>query len=149
MAKFNKYVEIGQPTPGLPGADAGMIKIAQKYNNVVAVHGRWRNDALDWFKKNAPERIIECGIAEANGAVVAGALAAEGFMPFLHSFTFAVVGRAYNQIRQSILVDRFNVKITGRDGVWGEVGVSHNLVEGIGCHARSTKSRNLKSSRCC
>jgi len=57
---------------------------------------------LEWFKKHAPERIVECGIAEANGAVVAGALAAEGFMPFLHSFSFAVVERAYNQIRQSI-----------------------------------------------
>ena len=54
-------------------------------------------------------------------------------MPFLHSFTFAVVERAYNQIRQSILIDRFNVKITGRDGVWGDLGVSHDIVEGIGC----------------
>ncbi len=77
-----------------------MVKVAQKYNNVVAVLEDMGMPALDWFKKNAPERIVECGIAEANAAVIAGALAAEGFMPFIHGFTFAVVDRAYNQIRQ-------------------------------------------------
>jgi len=133
MAKYNKYVQIGQPTAWAPGADAAMIKVAQKYNNVVALMEDGGMMSLDWFKKNAPERIIECGIAEANGAVIAGALAAQGFMPILHTFTFAVVERAYNQIRQSILLDRFNVKITGRDGLWGEMGASHDIVEGIGC----------------
>jgi transketolase len=85
-----------------------------------------------WFKKNCPDRIVECGIAEANGAVMAGGLAAEGFIPIIHSFLFADIGRAYNQIRQSILVDRFNVKFIGREGAWGETGISHNTVEGIG-----------------
>ena len=35
------------------------------------------------------------------------------------------------RFRQSILVDHFNVKIMGRE-MWGEMGVSHNVVEGIG-----------------
>jgi len=133
MAKYNKYVQIGPPSTAAAGPEAGMLKVLQKYNNIVAVLEDMGMPGLDWFKKNAPERIVECGIAEANAAVIAGALASEGFMPFLHSFTFAVVERAYNQIRQSILVDRFNVKILGRDGVWGELGVSHDIVEGIGC----------------
>jgi len=67
-----------------------------------------------------------------NAAVVAAGLASEGFVPVIHSFVFAAVGRALNQIRQSILVDRFNVKILGREGAWGEAGISHNTVEGIG-----------------
>ena len=102
--------------------EAAMVKVLEKYNNVVAVLEDMTMPALDWFKKNAPERIVECGIAEANAAVIAGALAAEGFIPFLYGFTFAVIERAYNQIRQSILVDRFNVKIMARDGVWGDIG---------------------------
>ena len=102
MAKFNKYVKIGPPAPLTQGAEAAMIQIAQKYPNSVAILEDGGMFALDWFKANAPARIIECGIAEANGAVIAGAMAAEGFMPFMHSFTFAVVQRAYNQIRQSI-----------------------------------------------
>ena len=133
MAKFNKYVQIGPPTATAGGAEAAMVKGFQKYPNVIAVLEDMGMPGIDWIKKNAPEQIVECGIAEANGAVIAGALASEGFMPFLHSFSFAVIERAYNQIRQSILVDRFNVKITARDGVWGDLGVSHDIVEGLSC----------------
>jgi transketolase len=63
---------------------------------------------------------------------MAAGLAAEGFIPVIYSFLFADIGRAYNQVRQSILVDRFNVKIIGREGAWGEIGISHNTVEGVG-----------------
>ena len=133
MAKFNKYVQIGPPTATAGGADTAMVKVFQKYPNVIAVLEDMGMPGIDWIKKNAPEQIVECGIAEANGAVIAGALASEGFMPFLHSFSFAVIERAYNQIRQSILVDRFNVKITARDGVWGDLGISHDIVEGLAC----------------
>jgi len=132
MAKFNKYVKIGPATASAAGAEAGMLKVVQKHPNVMVVLEDGGMPALDWFKTNAPNQIIECGIAEANGAVIAGALASEGFIPFLHASTFAVVERAYNQIRQSILIDRFNVKILGRDGVWGVLGASHCIVEGIG-----------------
>ena len=131
MAKFNKYVKIGPPIASAAADEVAMVKVLEKYKNVVAVLEDVAMPGLEWFKKNAPERIVECGIAEGNAAVIAGGLAAEGFTPFIHGFTFACVGRAYNQIRQSILVDHFNVKITSRE-VWGELGVSHNVVEGIG-----------------
>ena len=62
----------------------------------------------------------------------AAGLAAEGFVPVINNFLFASMGRAYNQIRQSILVDRFNVKFIAREGIWGEVGVSHATIEGWG-----------------
>jgi len=133
MAKFNKYIQIGQPIDSGQGVDAGMVKVASQKRYIIVMLEDVGMPGLQWFQDNSPERILECGIAEANAAVVAGALAAEGFIPILNGFTFAVVERAYNQIRQSILVDRFNVKIMGRDGVWGEMGVSHDIVEGIGC----------------
>lgn len=132
MVKYNKYVQIGPPSPAAATAtNDAMIKVAQKYDNVVAILEDMGFPAINWFKEHAPERIVECGIAEANAAVVAGGLAAEGYMPFINSFVFAAIGRAYNQIRQSICVDRFNVKIMGREGAWGETGISHNSVEGI------------------
>ena len=131
MAKFNKYVQIGPPAASAPADEIAMVKVLEKYKNVVAVMEDMAMPALDWFKEHAPERIVDCGIAEGNAAVIAGAMAAEGFIPFMHGFTFACIGRAYNQIRQSILVDHFNVKITSREA-WGEMGVSHNIVEGIG-----------------
>ena len=133
MAKFNKYVEPGEAGPaGMMATNDAMIEVAKKYDRVIAILTDMGFPAIGWFKENAPERIIECGIAEANAAVVAAGLAAEGFIPFLNSFVFAAIGRAYNSIRQSILVDRFNVKILGREGAWGETGISHNHVEGLG-----------------
>lgn len=133
MAKWNKYVELGPPSPaGLTAINDAMIKVAQKNDRVIAVLEDLGFPGIGWFKQHAPNRIVECGVAEANAAVVAGGLAAEGFIPYINGFVFAAIGRAYNQIRQSILVDRFNVKIIGREGAWGETGISHNSVEGIG-----------------
>ena len=132
MVKFNRYVEIGEPMAVPDAIAAGIIKAAQKNDKILAVLEDLGYPGLGWFRENAPNRIVECGIAEANAAVVAAGLAAEGFVPIIYGFVFAGVGRAYNQIRQSILADRFNVKILGREGAWGGLGMSHNTIEGFG-----------------
>src|SRR4030043_175435 len=133
MPTFNKYVQIeNKPSMAPMGLEKAITSAALKDSRIIAVLEDMGFPGMLWFKKNMPERMIECGIAEQNAAVVAAGLAAEGFIPIINSFLFANVGRAYNQIRQSILVDRFNVKFIGREGVWGETGVSHNTVEGVG-----------------
>jgi transketolase len=133
MPTFNKHIQIdNKPSMAAMGVEKAIIAAATKDSRIIAVLEDMGFPGLLWFKKNMPERMIECGIAEQNAAVVAAGLAAEGFIPIINSFLFADVGRAYNQIRQSILVDRFNVKFIGREGAWGETGISHNTVEGIG-----------------
>jgi len=133
MVTFNKYVQIeNKPSMAGAGVEKAIIAAATKNEKILAVLEDMGFPGMLWFKKNCPDRIVECGIAEANGAVMAAGLAAEGFIPVINSFLFADIGRAYNQIRQSILVDRFNVKFIGREGAWGETGISHNTVEGIG-----------------
>jgi transketolase len=133
MPTFNKYVKIENKSVTVAaGLEKAIIAAAAKDNRIIAVLEDMGFPGMLWFKKNAPDRMMECGIAEQNAAVVSAGLAAEGFIPVINSFLFADVGRAYNQIRQSILVDRFNVKFIGREGAWGETGISHNTVEGIG-----------------
>ena len=133
MPTFNKHIQIeDKPNMAAAGVEKAITAAAAKNDRIIAVLEDMGFPGLLWFKKNAPERMMECGIAEQNAAVVAAGLAAEGFIPIINSFLFADVGRAYNQIRQSILVDRFNVKFIGREGAWGETGISHNTVEGIG-----------------
>jgi transketolase len=133
MPTFNKYVQVEDKPSMVPmGLEKAITAAAAKDKRIIAVLEDMGFPGLLWFKANAPERMMECGIAEQNAAVVSAGLAAEGFTPVINSFLFANVGRAYNQIRQSILVDRFNVKFIGREGVWGETGISHNTVEGIG-----------------
>lgn len=131
MAKFTEAVVIGEPTMTGDAVARGMIRAAEKDERIILVLEDMGFPGIGWFTQHAPERIIECGIAEANATVVAAGLAAEGYIPFLNSHAFAGIGRAYNQIRQSILVDRFNVKLVCREGAWGETGISHNYIEGI------------------
>ena len=132
MGKYNEHIRIGEPAQPAKGIEKALMAAAQKDPRIIAVLEDMGFPGIDWWTANMPERMVEVGIAEQNGAVVAGALAAEGFVPVLYSFLFANIGRALNQVRQSVLVDRFNVKFIGREGAWGEVGISHNTIEGVG-----------------
>ena len=129
MATFNAHIALGEPALPGKGIEKALQTMAAKDERIVAVLEDMGFPGIDWWTTNLPDRMCEVGIAEQNGAVVAAALAAEGFVPVIYSFLFANMGRAFNQVRQSILVDRFNVKFIGREGAWGEVGVSHNTVE--------------------
>ncbi len=131
MVKFNEYVEIGEPVVTADAIAEGVAQAAEKNDKMIAILSDIAFPGLGWFLKNAPDRVVECGIAEGNAAVVAAGLAAEGFMPVIYGFVFSSICRAYNQIRQSILADRFNVKIMAREGAWGGLGMSHNYVEGM------------------
>jgi transketolase len=132
MPEYNKYVKIDRKASLVnSGIEKAMIAVAQKNPMVLAVLEDMGFPGLGWFAKNLPQQMVEVGIAEQNGAGVAAGLAAEGFIPVINSFLFANLGRAYNQVRQSILVDRFNVKLIGREGAWGDTGVSHNTIEGV------------------
>ena len=132
MATWNKHVAIGEPAMTYKGVGTAIKAAFIKDPRTLAILEDMQFPEIEWFTDNMFDRMIECGIAEQNGACVAAALAAEGFIPVLNNFLFASMSRAYNQIRQSILVDRFNVKFISREGVWGEVGVSHATVESIG-----------------
>jgi len=111
--------------------ERAMIEVAKRNPNTVLVLADVGFPALKWYLANAPNRIFELGIAEANVATVAGGLAAEGYVVYIQGLAFATVERAVNQIRQCICVDHFNVKILGRAGAIGFLGISHNLIEDI------------------
>ena len=50
------------------------------------------------FKKEFPERHIDCGIAECNMIGIAAGLAATGKVPFASSFAMFAAGRAFEQV---------------------------------------------------
>ena len=85
------------------------------------------------FAKKFPERFFNMGIAEANMVGTAAGLAAAGKVPFLSTFAIFAVGRAWEQIRQSVAYPKANVKIAAtHSGVTvGEDGGSHQSVEDI------------------
>ncbi len=85
------------------------------------------------FAKKFPERFFNMGIAEANMVGTAAGLAAAGKVPFVSTFAIFAVGRAWEQMRQSVAYPKANVKIVAtHSGVTvGEDGGSHQSIEDI------------------
>lgn len=105
-----------------------VIELAQADPKVVFVSADCGTHERAFFEKEGKGRLVETGLAEANSAVVAAGLAAEGFTPYILNFAY-LLGRMYNQISQSIAEDVYNVKIAAYyAGVWGTGGRSHNCV---------------------
>lgn len=85
------------------------------------------------FKKEFPERHIDCGIAEQNMMGIAAGLAAAGMVPFASSFAMFAAGRAYEQVRNSVGYPHLNVKIgaTHAGITVGEDGATHQCNEDL------------------
>ena len=85
------------------------------------------------FKKAAPERFVEVGIAEQNMIGVASGLAASGKTVFASTFAVFATGRCWEQIRLAVAYPKQNVKIVSTHcGISvGEDGASHQALEDI------------------
>lgn len=85
------------------------------------------------FRQKYPERFVDCGIAEANMMSMAAGIATTGRVPFVCSFAMFVVGRVFEQIRNSIGYPHLNVKICSTHGgiSAGEDGATHQCNEDL------------------
>lgn len=85
------------------------------------------------FEKEFPDRFINVGIAEQNLIGISAGLATTGKIPFASTFAMFAVGRAYDQIRNSVAYPKLNVKICGTHaGVTvGEDGATHQMLEDL------------------
>ena len=126
-------------------SDAKKIATRESYGNALAEVGREHEDLVvldadlaaatktDIFRKEFPQRHIDCGIAEANMTGIAAGLATCGKVPFMSSFAMFAAGRAYEQVRNSIGYPHLNVKIgaTHAGISVGEDGATHQCLEDI------------------
>ena len=85
------------------------------------------------FKKEFPERHIDCGIAENNMTGIAAGMATCGKVPFMSTFAMFAAGRSFEQVRNSIGYPHLNVKIgaTHAGISVGEDGATHQCNEDI------------------
>jgi len=85
------------------------------------------------FGKKYPERFFNMGIAECNLMGTAAGLATAGKIPFASTFAIFAVGRAFEQIRNSIAYPKLNVKIAATHAgiTVGEDGGSHQAIEDV------------------
>lgn len=111
-----------------------LVKLGAEHEDIVVLDADLAEATRSGeFQKVYPERFIDCGIAEENMMGVAAGLAAAGKVPFASSFAMFAVGRAYEQIRNSIGYPHLNVKIgASHAGISvGEDGATHQCIEDI------------------
>ena len=85
------------------------------------------------FGRVYPERFFNFGVAEQNMMATAAGLASCGKVVFASTFAMFATGRAWDQVRNTICYNRFNIKIIATHaGVSvGPDGASHQAIEDI------------------
>ncbi len=85
------------------------------------------------FAREFPERFFNVGVAEQNMMTIASGLASCGKTVFVSTFAIFATGRAWDQVRNSICYNNFDVKIVATHaGVSvGPDGASHQALEDI------------------
>ncbi|MBE6792011.1 MAG: transketolase family protein [Ruminococcaceae bacterium] len=112
----------------------GLLAAAELYPDLVVLDADLAAATKSGvFKKAYPDRFFNAGIAEGNMIGVAAGLAATGRKVFASSFAMFAVGRAYEQIRNSVGYPHLNVKIgaTHAGISVGEDGATHQCCEDI------------------
>jgi len=111
-----------------------LCDLGEKYDFVVMDADLSGSTQTGMFAKKFPERFFNCGIAEQNMLSVAAGIATTGKPVFVSSFAMFAVGRAYEQIRNSVCYPGLNVKIcASHAGITvGEDGATHQYCEDLG-----------------
>ena len=110
-----------------------LCDLGDKYDFIVMDADLSGSTQTGMFAKKFPDRFFNCGIAEQNMLSVAAGIATTGKPVFVSSFAMFAVGRAYEQIRNSVCYPGLNVKIcASHAGVTvGEDGATHQYCEDL------------------
>lgn len=110
-----------------------LVDLGSKYDFMVLDADLSGSTNTGKFAAKFPERFVNCGIAEGNMMSIAAGIASTGIKVFASTFAMFAAGRAYEQIRNSIVYPQLNVKVCATHAgiTVGEDGVSHQCLEDI------------------
>jgi transketolase len=110
-----------------------LVDLARQRQEIVCLSGDLtRQCEIDLFAGAFPERFIHAGMAEANMMGIAGALARDGHIPFVHTFGVFATRRPLDQIINAIAFPRLKVRIMGfMPGVSSPGGPSHQAIDDV------------------
>lgn len=113
---------------------ATIYKQMEQNTKILSVVADSGTEEFDKIRNDMPNRLIECGIAEANAIGVAAGLAASGSIPIVYGMGAFLVYRALEFIRDDVCLQNLNVKIIGSGGGVGynNLGPTHHTTEDIG-----------------
>ena len=104
-----------------------------KLIKICSIVWRHRQQMFDEFKEFAPNRYINCGIAEANMMSLAAGMSLCGLRPFIYTITPFTTTRCLEQIKIGVAYHNSNVVIigTGSGLSYAELGPTHHSLEDI------------------
>lgn len=112
-----------------------LAKIGEENENIVVLDADLSTATkTEIFAEKFPNRFINVGIAEQNLMGIAAGLSTFGKIPYASTFAVFAAGRAYEQIRNSIVYPKLNVKICATHAgiTVGEDGATHQMLEDLG-----------------
>lgn len=87
---------------------------------------------VDLFRDTYPDRFFSMGMTEQNMMAMAGAMAREGFFPFVHTFGVFLYRRALDQIAMSVAYPHVPVRMFGfLPGILTPGGATHQAIEDV------------------
>jgi len=110
-----------------------LVELARSRPEIVCLSGDLtRQCEVDLFQDEFPDRFVHAGMAEANMIGVAGALARQGLLPFVHSFGVFITRRPLDQVINAVAYPRLPVRLVGfMPGVSSPGGPSHQAIEDV------------------
>ena len=107
--------------------------LAEKNEKIVLLSGDIGNRMFDKYKKVAPNRFLNCGIAEANMMSMAAGMALSGLRPIIYTITPFTTTRCLEQIRIGVAYHQAPVLIVGSGSglSYSELGPTHHSLEDI------------------
>ncbi len=111
-----------------------LVELGKKYKDIVVLDADLSGSTrTSLFAKEFKDRFFNFGVAEQNMMATAAGLASCGKKVFVSTFAMFASGRAWDQVRNSICYNRFNVKIVATHAglTVGPDGASHQALEDL------------------
>ncbi|MDP3917579.1 MAG: transketolase C-terminal domain-containing protein [Candidatus Woesebacteria bacterium] len=128
---FKKDIELKLMRDGF---GYGLLEAGEKDERIVVLTADLKESTrVNYFAEKFPNRFIEVGVAEQNLVTIASGMANYGKIPFCTSYAIFSPGRNWEQIRTTIGIDGYPVKIIGAQSGLniGHYGVTHQALEDI------------------
>jgi transketolase len=122
-----------------------LVEIGRQDEDVVVLDADLSSSTrTSIFAKEFPSRFFNFGVAEQNMTAAAAGLASCGKKVFLSTFAMFATGRAWDQVRNSVAYNNFNITIVASHAgiTVGPDGASHQAIEDI-CLMRAIPNMNI------
>ncbi|MBU0548869.1 MAG: transketolase family protein, partial [Candidatus Omnitrophica bacterium] len=111
-----------------------LVELGKKNKDIVVLDADLSGSTrTSFFAKEFPERFFNFGVAEQNMMAASAGLASCGKIVFVSTFAMFATGRAWDQVRNTVCYNNFNIKIVATHAgiTVGEDGSSHQALEDI------------------